>query len=67
MYSMVTIVKNMVLREFPLWLKQVKKLTSIHEDICLILGLAQWFKGSSVAASCSTGHRHSSDPESVWL
>ena len=28
----------------PVVAQQVKKLTSIHEDACLIPGLSQWFK-----------------------
>ena len=40
---------------------------SIHEDMGLIPGLAQWFKGSSIALSCSVGHRCILDPELLWL
>ena len=32
-------------------------LTSIHEDVGLIPGLAHWAKGSSVDVSCGVGHR----------
>ena len=36
--------------------QQVKNLTSTHEDVGLIPGLAQEVKGSSVAVSCGVGH-----------
>ena len=42
-------------------------LTSIHEDTDLIPGLTQWVKGSGIASSCGVGHRHGSDPTSLWL
>ena len=45
----------------------VKNLTSIHEEVGLIPGLAQWVKGSSIAVSCGVGHRHSSDWVLLWL
>ena len=38
--------------------QQVKNPTSIHEDEDLIPVFTQWDKGSSTAASCSTGYRH---------
>ena len=37
--------------------QQVKNPASIHEDVALISGLAQWVKGSGLALSCSVGHR----------
>ena len=45
----------------------VMNLTSTHEDIGLIPGLAQWVKGSSIAISCSIGCRCGSDLASLWL
>ena len=36
-------------------------MTSIHEDSDSIPGLTQWVIGSSVAASCSIGHKYGSD------
>ena len=47
--------------------QRVKNLTSIHENMDSIPGLAQCVKGSGTAASCSTGDRCSSDPELLWL
>ena len=35
--------------------KQVRNLTSIHKNVGLIAGLAQWGKGSGAAMSCSVG------------
>ena len=37
--------------------QHIKILTSIHEDSVLILGLAQWIKGSSIAYACGVGQQ----------
>ena len=41
--------------------------TSNHEVLGSIPGLAQWVKGSTVAAACGTDCRHGSDPALLWL
>ena len=40
---------------------------SIHEDMGLIPGLAQWVKGSGVTVSSGVGHRCGSDLALLWL
>ena len=39
-------------------------LTSIHEDVGSIPGLAQ---GSGIPVSCGVGHRRGTDPTLLWL
>ena len=41
--------------------EQVMNPTSIHEDVGLIPGLAQWVKGSGLAVSYGVGQRGGSD------
>ena len=47
---------------------QRKSLARIHEDVCLIPGLAQWAENLAMPSmSCGIGHRCGSDPTLLWL
>ena len=45
----------------------IRNLISIHKDVGLIPGLAQWVKGSGVIVRCSVGHRQGLDLALLWL
>ena len=42
-------------------------ITSICEDAGSIPGLTKWVWKSGIAMSCGMGHKHSLDPELLWL
>ena len=57
-----------------MWLSWLRTRHSVHEDVGLITGPAQWNKdlalpqvGSGIAVSCGVGHRSDSDSELLWL
>ena len=49
------------------WGSAVMNLTSVHEDMGLIPGPAQWLKESGVTMSCGVSCRHSWDLVLLWL
>ena len=47
--------------------QRVKNLICTHEDVGLILCLAQWAKGSGIDMNCGVGHRQGSGLALLWL
>ena len=47
--------------------QQIKNLSSIHEDVGLIPGLAQCVRDLVLHELCGLGHTHGLDPELLWL
>ena len=47
--------------------QQLMNPTSIHKDVDLIPGIAQWVKDLAVPSAMGVGCRRSSDPELLWL
>ena len=47
--------------------QQVENLPSIHKDVGLTSGLAQWVKDLSLPMRCGVGHRRCLDLVLLWL
>ena len=57
-------IKNYYIRGVPIVAQKVKNPTGFHEDVGLILGLAQWVKDPRC---CDVGHRYTLDLVLLWL